>query len=380
MRWLAVLALAACSSPAAESSPDAPNAPDADTRGAGCIAKLALGSHHSCVLRKDGAVWCWGANNTAQLNDRTEVDATVPREVFRGAKDLVSGLQHLCAIDHDDALWCWGRDAFGQIGNATNTHSELATRVPIDRVTAVAGGNLAEHVCARDVDGALWCWGRNDYAQLGLGHDAPTYSPARTTVATALPALGSEYSCTLDEASHVVCWGRNVFGAMGISSPGGPTPQRGAGDATFVSLTAGGTTTCGLTAEGGVECWGDGAQGQLGGPLESITPVHLLDDADLVRMGSGSICARKLDGTVWCWGKNQYGGLATGTTDYPPGPVPTLLADVVDLALGNLHGCALTRDGGVACWGYDGYGQLGRGGLPNLDPHPTPQTVPIPCE
>ena len=69
-----------------------------------------------------------------------------------------------------------------------------------------------------------------------------------------------------------------------------------------------------------------------------------------------------LDATVQCRGANERGQLGDGTTTerLVPGPVPGL-ADVVQIALGELHSCALLSDGRVLCWGANDSGQLGDG-------------------
>lgn len=96
---------------------DASPPPTDDLRpAAGCITKLTIGGHHSCALRTDGTRFCWGSNNTAQLNDRTEVSSPSPRPILTEVVEVVSGSQHLCALRRAGGLWCWGRNEFGAMG------------------------------------------------------------------------------------------------------------------------------------------------------------------------------------------------------------------------------------------------------------------------
>jgi hypothetical protein len=82
-----------------------------------------------------------------------------------------------------------------------------------------------------------------------------------------------------------------------------------------------------------------------------------------VEVGAEAACARKSDGTVWCWGTNQLGELATapGTLSSSLYPIQVQL---LSSAAGLIHGpsytfCAVMQDSSVVCWGADGFGQAG---------------------
>jgi alpha-tubulin suppressor-like RCC1 family protein len=141
-----------------------------------------------------------------------------------------------------------------------------------------------------------------------------------------------------------------------------------------------------------VKCWGYGEVGQLG--TGSTTPPEICDNqfsdpygcsktpVDVVGLTSGvsavaagtqHACAiMEPDGTVKCWGKNQFGELGNGATgpetcdaalfdyDCSPTPVDVVgLTDVVQVEAGASHTCARTSTGAVKCWGLSGWGQLG---------------------
>ena len=90
-----------------------------------------------------------------------------------------------------------------------------------------------------------------------------------------------------------------------------------------------------------------------------------------------STCARKKDGTIFCFGDNTLGQIGDGVEqDGAPPRVPaakkvTLITDAVAVAAGYDHACALKADRTVACWGYNHYGQLGAGNLQNSLSKPT---------
>jgi alpha-tubulin suppressor-like RCC1 family protein len=91
-----------------------------------------------------------------------------------------------------------------------------------------------------------------------------------------------------------------------------------------------------------------------------------------VAVGSGSRCARKRDGTLWCWGRNSSGELGDGTTEERIEPVQVQgLQGVSSFAISQNHSCAIITDGSAWCWGSNSDGQVGDAGGVNT-------AVPVP--
>ncbi len=82
-----------------------------------------------------------------------------------------------------------------------------------------------------------------------------------------------------------------------------------------------------------------------------------------VEVGENHILALKKDGTVWAWGKNDYGQIGCGSTEtYITKPTQVLwLTDIVDISTRGDYCLALDRDGAVWAWGRNDHGQLGIG-------------------
>jgi alpha-tubulin suppressor-like RCC1 family protein len=79
-----------------------------------------------------------------------------------------------------------------------------------------------------------------------------------------------------------------------------------------------------------------------------------------IAAGGYHTCARLSDGTVRCWGHNEYGQLGDNTQTSRLVPVAVSgLSGVAEIVAGASHTCARLSDGTVRCWGNNDYGQLG---------------------
>lgn len=97
------------------------------------VQEIASGSgYHSCVLMNDGGVKCWGLNTDGQLGDGTKINQSVPTQVkglTSGVKAIAVGSDHSCALKNDGEVMCWGRNTHGQLGDGTTTTRIIPTKV-----------------------------------------------------------------------------------------------------------------------------------------------------------------------------------------------------------------------------------------------------------
>jgi uncharacterized repeat protein (TIGR01451 family) len=131
-------------------------------------------------------------------------------------------------------------------------------------------------------------------------------------------------------------------------------------------LAGGDHHSCALIADGTVQCWGWNQYGQLGNGLNTDSPVPVpvsgITNATAIAAGLAHTCALLADGRVECWGFNEDGQLGNGlTTDSPTPVVVNNIANATAVTAGYGHTCALLGNGSVWCWGADGIGQLGNG-------------------
>ncbi len=187
---------------------------------------------------------------------------------------------------------------------------------------------------------------------------------------------GDLHSCALLASGGVECWGDNSDGELGDgSTTERATPVSVKGITAATQVAAGGYTSCVLLAGGSVECWGNNFDGELGDgtTVDRLTPVAVKEvtNAKAIAAGFYETCALIADGTVKCWGLNADGDLGDGTATGPQRcgrepcsatPVAVQgLTGATSITVGAYHACAGLADGRVECWGLNDYGQLGDG-------------------
>lgn len=337
---------------------------------------VSAGNGYTCALRENGKTVCWGNGVSGQLGNGVDRSATaLPVEVLEleGAVDVrvtrTDGVvAHSCALRADDRLVCWGSNTHGQLGNGSERSIPLPVEVSsLDGVISFAVGG--QHTCAVRESGKVYCWGDGANGRLGNESLGTQHLPVEVTGLTQAVEVvaGASHTCARRADGTVACWGLGDDGRLGYgaaSSQSAPTDVADLDDA--VSLGVGSMHTCAVRESGKVVCWGMGTSGQLGDGANEIklvpTEVAELDDAVEVVAGLYHTCARRAGGTVACWGNSSaYGTLGTGE-QFRSAPTPVALADldgVVDLAAGQFHTCALRESGEVLCWGINSSGQIG---------------------
>ncbi len=244
---------------------------------------ISAGSWHTCGLRADASVVCWGSNKSGQ--------AAPPPGSFTAVS---SGFDHTCGLREDGSIICWGTLESG------NNYG--------DPFVALSSGS--GQACGLRADGSLDCWGytalgdvptREKFVSLSVGtetcgvrHDSSilcwsyTYSRQHTPVPGTFASVnaGSYHNCGVQEGGSVVCWGSNHWGQA--------SPLQGE----FFSVDAGTVHSCGLRQNGSIVCWGSDEHGQSTPPDGVFAAVSV---------GSGHSCGLRQSGSVVCWGNDELG-------------------------------------------------------------------------
>jgi alpha-tubulin suppressor-like RCC1 family protein len=337
---------------------------------------VTVGGDHSCALRSDHTVECWG-NAVERGNDPNlpdpPFDTPAPVVNLTDASSIAAGSAHTCALIDDGTVKCWGTNFDGQIGNAgaAGTAGTPLTVSNLTGATAIASSASSEHNCALLGDGTVSCWGKGTSGQLGQGMNVGSHVPvpvAGLSQVTAL-AVGGAHTCALISGGTVKCWGSNFNGQLGSGTVGSPdqlAPTTVPGLGGVTQLLAGDQFTCALLSGGTVTCWGDNTYHELGTTGASRTTTAtvggLSNVVDLF-LGGNSACAVTSAGAALCWGDDGAGQLGNATPQ-PDFITPTAIANLVDVssvAVSVTHGCAVKTDGTAWCWGSGGSGTLGAG-------------------
>lgn len=141
------------------------------------MALSAGGGPSACGLKANGEIWCWGDNSQGLLGDGSQVTRSSPVRVASGlvfTAISVGGAQ-ACALAQDQTAWCWGAtNSIGAVPQETNLSGPRYRLTPAPlfggrRFSEISSGG--HHTCAGATDGT-WCWGLQDYGQLGFGNPA----------------------------------------------------------------------------------------------------------------------------------------------------------------------------------------------------------------
>jgi len=335
----------------------------------GVIAVIA-GRYHTCALMVFDRLMCWGDNRDGQLGDGTTINRTTPVDVI----GLTDGGAHLTAM------------------------------------TAVTAGHY--HTCVMitspaypTIFGGIKCWGDNTYGQLGDGTTISRTTPVDVnglnSGAIAMTA-GAGHTCVLTPSGGLRCWGYNASGQLGDGTTiSRTTPVDVTGlTSGVIAVTAGGAHTCALTAQP----LNGPSKGGPKHPFEGVSRGHgrirAAQSQSLLRghtpSGPYGLGHEMLSGGLQCWGDNQDGQLGDGTTTNRTTPVDVngLNSSVIAMTAGTMHTCVLTtqflddrdapdRGAGLLgamghgatfsrfeCWGDNTYGQLGDTRQPMAQPSP----------
>ena len=269
----------------------------------GPATAIAAGHFHSCGIRTNGTVQCWGHNSYGE--------ARPPSGQFTA---IAAGRLHSCGIRTNGTVQCWGRNSLGQADPPSGQFTAITAGTIIAGFTGLGGG----HSCGIRTNGTVQCWGHNSHGQA----DPP--SGQFTAI-----AAGDSHSCGIRTNGTVQCWGSN---SDGRADP--PTGQ-------FTAIAAGTGHSCGIRTNGTVQCWGWNLRGQADPPTGQFTAIAA---------GRTHSCGIRTNGTVQCWGSNS-----DGRADPPTGQFTAIAAGGIVGAYG--HSCGIRTNGTVQCWGSNQFGQ-----------------------
>lgn len=350
--------------------------------GKSTFTNVSSGSNHTCALLSDGTVNCWGLNSLGQLGDGTTTQRVDPVQVLNLNKvtAIATGGYYTCALINNSgatSVWCWGHNNFGQLGNGNITNSSspvqvlVSSGVPLTGVKAISTGGY--HTCAVLDNNTIKCWGKDMQGQLGNGtmdsnpHSYPIQVPSFTDVKSI--STGMNHTCAVKNNNTAYCWGVGGSQQLGNGyNADKSTPQQ------VKKSSINSNQACQNSA-------------------------NYLEEVESIDAGTSHTCAVVNSGgskTAYCWGLNSKGPIGDGNSGAASytmcatqqvltsagGPV---LSGVESITVGGGnnadtgpgHTCAVVNSGGsrtVWCWGSNSYGQLGNGAT-DTNAHPYPIQV-----
>jgi alpha-tubulin suppressor-like RCC1 family protein len=283
-----------------------------------------------CGVTDRGSLFCFSGGSPLYPNTDSMLSLAVPP----GAplRQISLGNETLCGVTTANEAFCWGNNNYGQLGSDTTGQYIYWTPVRVQgglAFSSISAGS--DHTCAITVSGSAYCWGRGTLGS-GSGYKSRQTAPLPVTGGLAFTAIaaGGSHNCGITTGEVVVCWGSNSEGALGVgsSTPAvADSPVVVNTSARFTSLTAGSDHTCGLAVDSIAYCWGSNVENQVGAAPDTCS----------------------------------YFGCALS----PTAIAPTQRFRALDTGhLGNIRSgttCGVTTVGALYCWGANYYGQIGDG-------------------
>jgi alpha-tubulin suppressor-like RCC1 family protein len=267
------------------------------------VLVIDAGFNYNCAVDSgQQAVQCWGANAAGQIGNGSHNPVLSPSPVQGQliASEVSAGGTHSCAVDSDAKIQCWGSNSHGQLGNDATDLSTIPTGVEAESHEFVEVTTGAAHTCALTVDKKVYCWGNNQSGQLGNLEDAVDPCQGGGSMCAWTPILvpnlfdvvmivaGSQHTCAITETQQAWCWGENQWGQLGTGQSGQgsvePTPVRVQADAQgpfagAVDIAAESANTCIVKNDGSAWCWGINDKNQITGDSTQLYeyPVQVTD-------------------------------------------------------------------------------------------------------
>lgn len=322
----------------------------------------------SCAVLSDGGVRCFGVS----------LGVSYPDSWFEsGVRAVSASPYNICMIvAPTNGLFCGGLNNDGQLGDGTKvSQANYISVVGLESgVASVSMGiplyGVSKSICALTSAGGVYCWGGGP---VGRGGNVLVPGPVTGLESGAISlSLGDRTACAVTVSGGAKCWGDADPGMLGngMSSGYSNTPVDVSGLTSGVAaISVGLIHACALTLDGRVYCWGSNYYGFLGsdavpvGPEKfSAVPVLLtgMPQVKAISTGTFSSCALTVDETVWCWGSPIWGQRGDGLTSTSSTPTRVWnLDNVIQISSGAHYNCAVTRYQGTKCWGWNGDGNFG---------------------
>lgn len=272
------------------------------------------------------------------------------------------------------SLWCWGYNDYGALGdNTTNAKSSPVQTVALSTDWSVVHAGYLSAIALRD-DGTLWTWGRGDNGNLGdlqTNHRSSPVMIANGKTWKSISGSTIYYGCSgaIDNNDHIFVWGYNYNGQLGLGDDGENANRSSPvqmGNKTWIQISSSPNSMGAIDTDGKLWMWGRNYDGELGLNNDTVnysSPVQVGSDTNWVRIACGYryAMAIKNDGTLWGWGRGEYGKTGMGDESNRSSPVQVGNdTNWAEITTSVYHSAAIKEDGSLWIWGRNDNGQLGQ--------------------
>lgn len=315
--------------------------------------KIGVGVDRSCAMKADQSLWCWGSGFSEASGTGAKSLSPVQVSDVTAWDHFSVGHGHTCGLDTDRRRWCWGWNDANQAAHGLQFVEHRPRPGPDSQNWLELAAGYAV-TCGLDDHQGVWCWGHAGL--LGSDQVAAPVHPHYYDIPTTFDAradwhhiaVSSGHACGLRSGGEAWCWGDNDYGQLGDGSPFyRPWPVRVLGNHRWQQLVATRGRSCGIRADGTIWCWGllqpQGEAGGLSGA--AYEPVQVAGGSwSEMAMSERVLCAVRNDRTLWCQGGHSHGvpGLWVPSD-------PTWLTELQQISSATDWESVVVQQGGVIC-------------------------------
>ncbi len=315
-------------------------------------------------------LYAWGYSSDGQLGLNTRDSQSSPTQVGTDTNwsQISTHYNTSLGIKTDGTLWAWGDNDGGILGVGDQVNRSSPTQV--GTATNWSSVNTTRFATAAiKTDGTLWLWGKNNYGNLATNDRVSRSSPTQVGTGWSQVKNSDQFGgLALKTNGTLWTWGSGYGGATGLNEPFvyRSSPVQIGSNTNWSKIDTSGrvSNAAAIKTDGTLWLWGRNNYGQLGlgDRVYRSSPVQIGSGTDwnLVSFGYKNCAAIKTNGTLWVWGENYLGSLGLNDVSHRSSPVQLGSGSTWNqVDLNATSGAAIKSNGTLWTWGQNNTGQLG---------------------